>query len=111
MGPRRSPPINLSLDALHQGKGIGERLLRWLAHNIHRRGAPALLLEVRPSNTRALRLYERLGMQHIGVRRGYYPFFNGKREDAIVMRVALPLLPAEATLQEPVGERGASHAD
>jgi ribosomal-protein-alanine N-acetyltransferase len=100
--------LNLSLDARHQGKQIGERLLRWLAHNIHRRGAPALLLEVRPSNIRALRLYERIGMQRIGVRRGYYPFFNGKREDAIVMRVALPLLPAAAA---PFGERGTSHAD
>jgi ribosomal-protein-alanine N-acetyltransferase len=83
--------LNLSLGTVHQGRGIGERLLHWLADDLARRGAPALLLEVRPSNPRALRLYERVGMQRIGVRRDYYPYFNGKREDAIVMRVALPL--------------------
>ena len=30
-------------------------------------------------------------MQRIGVRRGYYPYFEGEREDALVMRCALPL--------------------
>ena len=74
-----------------QGRRLGEACLRWLADEVHRRGAPALLLEVRPSNHRALRLYERVGMQRIGLRRGYYPYFDGQRVDAIVMRCALPL--------------------
>lgn len=83
--------LNLSVDHDWQGKGLGERLLRWLADDAHRRGAPALLLEVRPSNPVALRLYERVGLQRIGVRRGYYPSFDRKREDAVVMRSSLPL--------------------
>ena len=83
--------LNLSLDLPAQGRRLGERFLRWLADEVHRRGAPALLLEVRPSNHRALRLYERVGMRHIGVRRGYYPYFEGEREDALVMRCALPM--------------------
>jgi ribosomal protein S18 acetylase RimI-like enzyme len=85
--------LNLSLDQPCHGKRLGERLLRWLADDAHRRGAPALLLEVRPSNPAALRLYERVGMQRIGVRRGYYPGVGNRREDAIVMRCALPLPP------------------
>ena len=47
-----------------------------------------MLLEVRPSNAAALRLYERYGFERIGVRRGYYPAHGG-REDAIVMRITL----------------------
>lgn len=104
--------LNLSLATAWQGKRLGERLLRWLATDIRHRGAQSLLLEVRPSNPRALRLYERVGMNRIGVRRGYYPFFDGKREDAIVMRVELPLAPAAAGLQVlPAAEAGSSHAD
>ncbi len=104
--------LNLSLAEAWQGRRLGELLLRWLADNVHIRGAPALLLEVRPSNPRALRLYERVGMQRIGVRRGYYPYFNGKREDAIVMRVELPLPPAAAAMRQPrSGKAGSSHAD
>jgi ribosomal-protein-alanine N-acetyltransferase len=89
--PDEAHLLNLSLDQPYQGQGLGEHCLRWLADDIHHRGAPALLLEVRPSNLRALRLYERIGMRQIGLRRGYYPHFNGKREDAVVMRCALPL--------------------
>src|SRR5690606_4608963 len=83
--------LNLSLEPAAQGRRIGEWCLRWLADEIQRRGAAALLLEVRPSNHRALRLYERVGLQRVGVRRGYYPYFEQQREDALVMRCALPL--------------------
>jgi ribosomal-protein-alanine N-acetyltransferase len=49
----------------------------------------SMLLEVRPSNTRALEIYERYGFKHIGRRKGYYPAANGQREDALVMRFLL----------------------
>ena len=45
-----------------------------------------LLLEVRPSNHRAIRLYERFGFSSIGRRKNYYPARHRSREDAIVMR-------------------------
>jgi ribosomal-protein-alanine N-acetyltransferase len=60
-----------------------------------------ILLEVRPSNTAAIRLYRKLGFQEIGLRKGYYPNHaaptqpaepdsgssgSSGREDAIVMR-------------------------
>jgi ribosomal-protein-alanine N-acetyltransferase len=89
--------LNLSVVRARQGRGQGEWSLRWIADDVHRRGATALLLEVRPSNTRAMQLYDRVGLQRIGVRRGYYPFFAGRREDAIVMRCSLPL-PAPGTI-------------
>ena len=45
-------------------------------------------LEVRPSNTAAIRLYQSLGFQQVGVRRGYYQAVGG-REDAAVLRLPL----------------------
>lgn len=104
--------LNLSIVQALQGRGIGECCLRWLADDVRRRGAPALLLEVRPSNDRALRLYERVGMRRIGLRRGYYPYFNGKREDAIVMRCDLPLATSGIPgARRSTGASGSQHAD
>jgi ribosomal-protein-alanine N-acetyltransferase len=41
---------------------------------------------VRPSNYRAIHLYERFGFASIGRRKNYYPARHRSREDAIVMR-------------------------
>jgi ribosomal-protein-alanine N-acetyltransferase len=49
----------------------------------------SILLEVRPTNTRALQVYQRYGYAEIGRRKGYYPAHEGRREDAIVMRYML----------------------
>jgi ribosomal-protein-alanine N-acetyltransferase len=77
--------LNLSVDAPQQGRGLGGQMLHWLMADTAERGARSMLLEVRPSNTVALRLYERLGFTRIGLRRRYYPAHHGSREDAIVM--------------------------
>jgi ribosomal-protein-alanine N-acetyltransferase len=80
--------LNLSVAAEFQRSGLGWRTLEWVAQVARGHGARTLLLEVRPSNPAAIRLYDRYGFQHIGVRRGYYPAADG-REDALVMRVTL----------------------
>ena len=80
--------LNLAVDPALQGRGYGRRMLEWMARTMHEYGARSLLLEVRPSNQEAQRLYRRFGFEPIGVRRGYYPARWG-REDAIVMRIAL----------------------
>jgi ribosomal-protein-alanine N-acetyltransferase len=77
--------LNLSVDAPVQGRGLGAEMLDWLMADAAARGARSILLEVRPSNTPALRLYERKGFHRIGLRRRYYPSHDGVREDAIVM--------------------------
>lgn len=76
--------LNISVDAAWQGRGLGARLLRHAMRVGRRGGAERLLLEVRPSNTAALRLYEHFGFVRIGVRRNYYPAAEG-REDAYVL--------------------------
>jgi ribosomal-protein-alanine N-acetyltransferase len=77
--------LNLSVDAPLQGRGLGALMLHWLLADAAARGASSMLLEVRPSNTPALRLYERMGFLRVGLRKRYYPAQGGTREDAIVM--------------------------
>jgi [ribosomal protein S18]-alanine N-acetyltransferase len=80
--------LNLSVARSYQRCGHGWRTLEWMAQRAREYGARSMLLEVRPSNLDALRLYARYGFARIGFRRGYYPALGG-REDAIVMRIAL----------------------
>ena len=52
-------------------------------------GAQWLWLEVRESNRSALDIYVRQGFRSVGVRKGYYPAHDGRREDAVVMSLRL----------------------
>jgi len=80
--------LNLGVHPALQRRGHGRSMLEWMARTTHEYGARSMLLEVRPSNEPALRLYRRFGFDIIGTRKGYYPAQDG-REDAIVMRIAL----------------------
>ena len=81
--------LNVSVAASYQGKGLGRYLLDKVAACARGLGAESVLLEVRPSNLRALHVYQRYGFVDIGRRKAYYPAHNGQREDAIVMRYLL----------------------
>jgi ribosomal-protein-alanine N-acetyltransferase len=80
--------MNVAVAPEHRRRGIGTELLERLfevTSSDQRRG---YTLEVRVSNTDAIRLYERLGFQSRGIRRGYY---TDNREDALIMwREAAP---------------------
>jgi ribosomal-protein-alanine N-acetyltransferase len=65
-----------------QRRGIGRLLLLRLARNAVERGAEALTLEVRVSNTGAQALYHEFGFAPAGIRKNYYAEVH---EDAIVM--------------------------
>jgi ribosomal-protein-alanine N-acetyltransferase len=80
--------LNLSIAAVCQKQGYGSRLLRRLCEVARAQGARLMFLEVRPSNVAGLRLYERHGFRHLGLRRAYYPAQDG-REDALIL--SLPL--------------------
>ncbi len=81
--------LNLTVATWAQGQGHARLLLDQLVALGRRQGAEALLLEVRPSNLRAIALYERYGMRLIGHRPGYYPASHGQREDALIMSMSL----------------------
>jgi ribosomal-protein-alanine N-acetyltransferase len=74
--------MNIAVDPSHRGRGIGtmllERLFEVTADDVRR----GYTLEVRVSNATAIALYERLGFEARGVRRGYY---TDNREDALIM--------------------------
>ena len=65
-----------------RGQGVGTLLFGALIEAVKRRGAKSITLEVRPSNTTAIKLYENFGLRSVGRRKGYY-LDNG--EDALIM--------------------------
>jgi ribosomal-protein-alanine N-acetyltransferase len=77
--------LNLTVAPAYQRQGRARELLDLLVSLCREHGARRLWLEVRPSNARARRIYERYGFRLAGVRRGYYPAGQGQREDAQVM--------------------------
>ena len=81
--------LDVAVAAPLHGRGVGRFLLDRIAARARAERMASILLEVRPSNARALRVYQRYGYAEIGRRRGYYPAHEGRREDAIVMRYVL----------------------
>lgn len=81
--------LDVAVAAAHQGAGIGRHLLDRIAERARTQGMESILLEVRPSNERALQVYQRYGYAEIGRRKNYYPAHEGRREEAIVMRYRL----------------------
>jgi ribosomal-protein-alanine N-acetyltransferase len=73
--------MNVAVDPDLRGQGIGSALLDRLIADVGDPGA-RYTLEVRTSNTGAIRLYERFGFRSAGLRRRYYQD-NG--EDALIM--------------------------
>ncbi|MBN3814669.1 ribosomal protein S18-alanine N-acetyltransferase, partial [Paraburkholderia sp. Ac-20347] len=79
--------LNLCVAPAAQGAGAGLALLREGVRMSRAQGLEGLLLEVRPSNHRAIRLYEQFGFVTVGRRKNYYPARHHTREDAMVMRL------------------------
>lgn len=77
--------LNIAIAPEAQGRGLGRRMLEHLLELGRSKGASEMLLEVRPSNTVAVGLYESMGFRRVGRRKGYYPAENGSREDALVL--------------------------
>lgn len=81
--------LNITVAPALQRQGWARVMLDALALWSRGQGADWLWLEVRLGNTRAYSIYERYGFRHVGTRKAYYPATGGKREDAIVMSLAL----------------------
>jgi ribosomal-protein-alanine N-acetyltransferase len=73
--------MNIAVDSAHQHMGIASAMLAELYERVEDDQA-RFTLEVRPSNTVAIHLYEREGFRAAGLRKRYYQD-NG--EDALVM--------------------------
>lgn len=80
--------LNLCVRAELRCRGIGTLLLEDLLQRAAASAVDTAYLEVRPSNTAAIRLYQSFDFEQIGTRRGYYQALGG-REDAVVFKLAL----------------------
>jgi ribosomal-protein-alanine N-acetyltransferase len=74
--------MNIAVAPERRRQGIAVALFDRLFELTAADGRRGYTLEVRISNEAAIKLYERLGFQSRGVRRGYY---TDNREDALVM--------------------------
>lgn len=81
--------LDVAVAAGRQRAGLGRYLLDQAAARARGQSMESVLLEVRPSNRRALEVYRKYGFVEIGRRKAYYPAHEGQREDAIVMRFVL----------------------
>jgi len=73
--------MSIAVHPDYRSRGIGSALLKEVIERLFKLGAKYIGLEVRVSNERAIRLYERFGFKKAGVLSGYYA--NG--EDAYYM--------------------------
>jgi ribosomal-protein-alanine N-acetyltransferase len=74
--------MNVAVALDHRRRGVASELLGALFERTREDGRRGYTLEVRVSNAGAITLYERLGFERRGVRRGYY---TDNREDALIM--------------------------
>ncbi|MBV1877955.1 MAG: ribosomal protein S18-alanine N-acetyltransferase [Pseudomonadales bacterium] len=83
IGAQESHLLNVCVHPRLQGQGYGRRLVDFMLERARHHRVCSIFLEVRASNIAAYNLYESLGFNEIGLRKGYYPAESG-REDAIV---------------------------
>ncbi len=91
-GANEAHILNVCVAPVEQGSGYGRRIVTRLLDIARWHRSERVFLEVRPSNPRAIALYESIGFNEFGRRPNYYPAKKG-REDALVM--AMELLPAQ----------------
>lgn len=89
IGAEEAHLLNLCIDKPWQQQGFARLLLEHVTELAVARAAGIMFLEVRPSNTRAVELYQQSGFNEVGLRKNYYDSQNG-REDAVVMARYLP---------------------
>ncbi|MCA0403051.1 MAG: ribosomal protein S18-alanine N-acetyltransferase [Proteobacteria bacterium] len=77
--------LNLCVDPEEQKKGYGRMLLNSLFDSVKHQRIKEFVLEVRPTNKVALKLYEKLGFIEEGRKIAYYKDANGI-EDAIILK-------------------------
>lgn len=82
-GPGQSEILNLAVDPALRRQGVARRLLEQALHHGKHEGHGVWFLEVRESNSAAIRLYEDSGFERIGVRKNYY---SDPSEAGIVMK-------------------------
>ena len=77
---------NIAVGEEHQRRGYGQQLFDAFAGICHERRSSNIWLEVRESNQKALRFYEKNGFERVQSRSDFY---DNPREHALLMRLVL----------------------
>lgn len=80
--------LQIAVSPESRGEGLASALLTQAIDVLQHEGVSRYLLEVRASNTPAIKLYGRAGFVEDGRRKGYYPV-EGGREDAVLMSLSV----------------------
>ncbi len=85
--------LNITVSPKLRRLGIGIKMMNAIEGVVAQQKIPRIILEVRPSNEAALKLYQSLGYEQIGLRKNYYPVdaASGLREDALVLAKSIKL--------------------
>ena len=81
--------LTLGVHQAHRRQGVARRLVALLTDAAKEAGAKRLFLEVGRNNAAAVTLYQGLGFCQVGLRRGYYEHAGQRRDDALVLALAL----------------------
>ena len=79
--------LNIAIDPVHQGKGLGDKLLQQIILQNKTIGVKVISLEVRVSNLPAINLYEKRGFHKDAIRPNYYS--GSPKEDALLMSLKI----------------------
>ena len=82
--------LNVCIAAEYRGRGLARKVLQYLLDRARAAGMYEAFLEVRPSNTTAAHLYQSMGFEQVGIRRGYYQATVGREDAAVLRRVLNP---------------------
>jgi len=80
--------LNLCVATPEQRQGYGKLLLQAVLSSLKKATINTVILEVRPSNVAAIKLYEQFGFQQDSIKKGYYKD-NNSEEDAILFKKIL----------------------
>ncbi len=79
--------LNIAIHPVHQGKGLGDKLLQQVIFQNKTIGVKVISLEVRASNFPAINLYEKRGFCKDAIRPNYYS--GSLKEDALLMSLKI----------------------
>jgi ribosomal-protein-alanine N-acetyltransferase len=78
--------LNIAVTPDLRRRGIASTMLEKVIDELKKKGCKSIYLEVRASNTNAIRFYENFGFVSVGIRKNYYTL---PKEDAVVMMLVL----------------------
>ena len=79
--------LNLCVDPKYRQLGYGEKLLDAVLSQAAGAEVREIFLEVRPSNRKAIALYEKKGFRQVASRPAYYQARQGREDAAVLSRI------------------------